>query len=108
MAGDLRASFEAAVGANRRLIDGLDDALVASGRKIADQVDLATETGEGQEVTKALYLLPHLMNILREMYATPKSRLEAGVDKEETLGKLAAVRDLRNRPAPSKKRASGE
>ncbi|QLQ11168.1 MAG: hypothetical protein HZY75_13295 [Nocardioidaceae bacterium] len=85
----------------------VDDALVEAGRAIADRVDAATEDGEGQEVTKALYLLPHLMNVLREMYATPKVRLEAGIAKEAAGGKLAAVRDLRQRQAPTKKRASG-
>jgi hypothetical protein len=79
---------------------------VESGRTIAERVDLACESGEGQEVTKALYLVPHLMNVLREMYATPKARKEAGLGQEEAGGKLAEVRDLRRRPAPTKKRAA--
>jgi hypothetical protein len=101
--GELRDAFDASVEASG-LIEPVDEALVESGRKIADRVDEATTTGEGQEVTKALYLLPHLMNVLREMYATPKVRREAGVGKEDARGKLAEVRDLRKRPAPSKKR----
>ena len=105
--GELREAFDLSVSSNRELIGSLDAALVESGRKIADRVDEATAAGEGQEVTKALYLLPHLMNVLREMYATPKARLEAGVGKEDAGGKLAAVRELRNRPAPTKKRATG-
>lgn len=103
--GDLRDAFDASVDANRQLVDDLDEALVESGRKIADRVDEATATGEGQEVTKALYLVPHMMNVLREMYATPKSRHEAGVGKEDARGKLASVREIRKRPAPSKKRS---
>lgn len=103
--GDLREAFDRSVGANKQLVGELDDALVEAGRVIADRVDEATSTGEGQEVTKALYLLPHLMNVLREMYATPKVRVEAGMTKEDARGKLAEVRDLRKRPAPSKKRA---
>lgn len=105
--GDLREAFDSSVDANQALIGPLDAALIESGRKIADRVDLATDSGEGQEVTKALYLLPHLMNVLREMYATPKARLEAGIGKEAAGGKLAEVRDLRKRPAPTKKRATG-
>lgn len=104
MAG-LGDAFEESVTANRELIPGLDAALVESGRAIAERVDAAVEAGEGQEVTKALYLLPHLMNVLREMYATPKARREAGVGKEGAGGRLAEVRELRKRPAPSKKRA---
>lgn len=105
--GDLRAAYDRTVDADRQLVDRLDDALVEAGRKIADRVDEATATGEGQEVTKALYLLPHLMNVLREMHATPDARLKAGVGKEDARGKLAAVRGLRDRPAPSKA-AAGE
>lgn len=102
--GDLREAFDRSVEANDQIADDLDAALVESGRKIADRVDEATATGEGQEVTKALYLLPHLMNVLREMHATPAVRLAAGIGKEGAGGKLAAVRDLRGRPAPTKKR----
>lgn len=104
--GDLRDAFDVSVKANKELVGKLDDAVVAAGRKIADQVDDAVENGEGQEVTKALYLVPHLMGILRELYATPKARREAGIGKEEARGKLAAIRDIRNRPAPSKKRGT--
>lgn len=104
--GDLREAFDRSVEANTQLVGGLDDALTEAGRKIADRVDVATASGEGQEVTKALYLVPHLMNVLREMYATPKARIDGGIGKEEVVGKLAEVRQLRKRPAPTKKRAS--
>lgn len=57
----------------------LDAALVAAGRKIAERIDEATASGEGMEVTKALYLVPHMMNALREMLATPAARLNAEV-----------------------------
>lgn len=106
MAG-LREAFDRTVSANRELSDDVDAALIESGRVIADQVDAAIEDGVGQEVTKALYLLPHLMNVLREMYATPKARRDAGVGQEEAGGKLAEIRAIRNRPAPTKKRATG-
>lgn len=101
--GDLRDAFDQTVEVNR-LVEPVDAALVEAGRKIADRVDDATATGEGQEVTKALYLVPHMVNILREMLATPAARRGAGL-KEEDRGKLAAVRDIRQRAAPSKKRA---
>lgn len=104
MAG-IRQAFDESVTANRELIGDLDAALIEAGRTVADRVDAAVDEGEGQEVTKALYLIPHLMNVLREMYATPKSRKDAGLGQEDAGGKLAAVRDLRKRPAPSKKRA---
>lgn len=102
--GDLREAFDRSVKANQQLVDQLDDALTAAGRKIADQVDEAVDIG-GQDATKALYLVPHLMNVLREMYATPKARLDAGIGKEDARDKLAEVRQIRKRPAPTKKRA---
>lgn len=41
---------------------------------IASQIDYAVTHGTGIEVTKALYLMPHLMNVLRELGATPDAR----------------------------------
>jgi hypothetical protein len=58
-----------------------------------DRVDEARATGEGQELTKALYLLPHMVNVLRELLATPASRQAAGLAGGEAKeGKLAALR----------------
>lgn len=51
-----------------------DAAAIASGRAIARQIDYSLQHGTGQEVTKALYLVPHLMNVLRELGATPTAR----------------------------------
>ena len=95
--GDLRDAFDATVEASI-LIRPVDSALVEAGRKIADQVDAATDTGEGQEVTKALYLVPHMMNILREMFATPASRKAAGIaDEEKAIGTLASLQAQRRK-----------
>lgn len=52
----------------------VDAAAIASGRAIARQIDYSLQHGTGQEVTKALYLVPHLMNVLRELGATPAAR----------------------------------
>lgn len=100
---DLRKAFDETAEANSELNPSLDAALIAAGRALADQVDAGVAEGEGHA---ALYLIPHIMNVLREMYATPKSRREADLGKEGAGGKLAEVRQLRNRPAPSKKRAA--
>lgn len=51
-----------------------DAAAIASGRAIARQIDYSLQHGTGQVVTKALYLVPHLMNVLRELGATPAAR----------------------------------
>ena len=102
--GDLRDAFDASVAAALKATDEgrldakRDAGLIEAGRKIADRVDEATEMGEGQEVTKALYLLPHLMNVMREMYVTPKARLEAGLTTKggaSSGSKLAQLQSLK-------------
>lgn len=68
-------------------LDASDEAVIQSGRMIASQIDYATTHGAGQEVTKALYLMPHLMNVLDELGATPEARRrikEAAGDAKET------------------------
>lgn len=96
---DLRGAFDRTAVANTELIGDLDAALVEAGRALADHIDSGADG--------SIFLVPHLMNVLREMFATPKARRDAGVGKEDAGGKLAEVRQLRNRPAPTKKRASG-
>lgn len=69
------------------VISAADDAAVQSGRMIAAQIDYAVVNCSGQEVTKALYLMPHLMNVLDELGATPEARRrikEAAGDTKET------------------------
>lgn len=91
----LRDAFEESVAASADMNPQLDAALVEAGRKIADRIDDAVATSEGPELSKALYLMPHLMNILREMLATPASRQAAGLKAKEgvrgNLGKLRSV-----------------
>lgn len=93
--GSLLDAYDGTVGANRELVAELDGALVEAGRAIAARVDAAVISDEGQEVTKALYLMPHLMNVLREMHATPASRLAAGLETTTKSGeKLARLRSV--------------
>lgn len=66
------AAFERSVAALN--LGPEDEALVASGRAFAQQVDYAVKHLLGQDVTKALYLLPNLVNVLRELGATPQAR----------------------------------
>lgn len=94
MMGSLAASFEATV-RESQMVRPVDAALVETGRKIAEQIDFAVENLTGQDLTKALYLSPHLVNILREMLATPAARQAAGlVDVAPAASKLAAVRAM--------------
>jgi hypothetical protein len=89
--GDLREAFDKTVSKSDQVED-VDAALLAAGRTIADRVDDAVANCEGQELTKALYLMPHLVNILRELLATPAAR-KGLPPKEKPLGKLALLKD---------------
>lgn len=89
--GELLDAYERTVKARAR--QEQDAALIETGRQIAAQIDVAVESLSGQELTKALYLSPHLVNILRELMATPAVRHAAGVSDdaaaaEDTLTKL--------------------
>lgn len=53
---------------------GKDAAVVMEARILARQIDTMVRYGVGTEVTKALYLIPHLTNQLRELGATPSAR----------------------------------
>ena len=91
--GDLRDAFDATTKACSQ-VQPVDAALVEAGRKIADQID-SVEDLEGEPVTKALYLMPPLVNILKEMLATPAARKAAGLDaKGATGGKLGQLRSI--------------
>lgn len=58
----------------------------------AKRIDEALEFGEGQEVTKALYLGPHLLNTLRELGGTPPGRAALSIEAP-VKGKLALLRE---------------
>lgn len=71
--GRLRTALDASVGANDAVTE-VDSAVVEAGRVLADHIDYAAQNLTGQDLTKALYLMPHLMNTLRELEATPAAR----------------------------------
>ena len=85
MAGLLTA-FDAAVAGNKQIEAVVDDAVVATGRSIAKAIDdiLADETATATDKTKALYLAPHLVAILRDLLATPLARKQMGLAAADT------------------------
>lgn len=95
----LRDAFDRSAGTSTDLNRDVDAGLLEAGRKIADRVDEAVATGEGLEVTKALYLVPHMVNVLREMLATPASRAHTknvapAAPASAPEGKLAKLRAI--------------
>ena len=70
-----------------------DRAAVDLALAYARRIDLALSEGDGPEVTKALYLGPHLLNTLRALGGAPAER--ANLHVEEVIGgKLAQLRAL--------------
>jgi ATP-dependent protease Clp ATPase subunit len=88
----LRAAVDESIAANRSLLPGIDAGLVAAARAVADRVDDAIAVCDGTELTKALYLIPHVNNLLREMLATPAARAAAKLSEVKPGGKLSAIR----------------
>jgi hypothetical protein len=51
-----------------------DGALVAAGRRLSQQLDLTAAAGDNTQLSKSMYLIPHLVTVLRELGATPAAR----------------------------------
>jgi len=79
-----------------------DQAAVDLALTYAERIDEALATAEGQEITKALYLGPHLLNTLRAIGGAPVERKALGVE-EAVGGKLAQLRSI-SQPKPTAKR----
>lgn len=94
--GPLRKAFEEAI-LNNHHIEDIDRSVVEAGRAIADAIDKITADPEATptEKTKALYLTPHLISILRELLATPLARKSAGlsVAEQKPASKLRLIQD---------------
>lgn len=102
--GDLAAAFEASVAANPDLTPA-DAGLIALGRLLARQIDEVMDSGSAAERTRSLYLGPHLLSVLRAMFATPEARHAAKKVRVEPTGKLAQMRALRDVSRPTTKQA---
>jgi hypothetical protein len=81
-----------------------DRGAVDLAKAYASAIDDLVATGQPDLIGKAMYLGPHLLGVLSSLGGTPSGRKALEL-KEEARGKLASIRDLRDRPAPTKKRA---
>jgi hypothetical protein len=70
----LTAAYDSAV--EQLKLKVMDGAAVSAGRAICQQIDIAGASGDPLRVTKALYLMPHLMTVLDKLGATPAARDE--------------------------------
>lgn len=94
--GPLLKSFEDALASNTHT-EAIDDAVIQAGRSIAQAIDdiLADPAATPTEKTKALYLTPHLVSILRELLATPLARKSLGLAaaEQKKAGRLTLIKD---------------
>ena len=92
----LLEAFDSAVAGNKQ-IEAVDAATVATGRSIAETIDkvLADDTATATDRTKALYLAPHLVSILKELLATPLARKQMGLATADTkkASRLQLIKD---------------
>ena len=76
----LSEAFETALVGNAQVAD-VDAAIIQTGRSIAASIVdiLADPEATATDRTKALYLTPHLVAILKELLATPAARKAVGL-----------------------------
>lgn len=90
----LAASVARAVAERGAELKPEDDAAVDLALRYANAIDAAISRG-GQDMTKGLYLGPHLLATLRELGCTPAGRVALVGKRDEAAGgksKLAAIR----------------
>lgn len=66
------SAFEATVGELQ--LQKVDQTLITAGRRLCEQMDMTAAAGDATQLSKSMYLIPHLINVLREMKATPAAR----------------------------------
>jgi hypothetical protein len=96
MAG-LLAAFNDAVAGNRQIELKVDDAIIESGRAVAKAIDdtIADPEASAADKVKALYLIPHIVSILRELLATPAARKSFGVAANDTK-KASRIQNIKD------------
>lgn len=89
-------AFNNAVQENKQT-EPVDEALIEAGRSIAKAIDDISHSPDATatEKTKALYLTPHLVGILRELLATPAARKAVGLATADSkkASRLSLIRD---------------
>lgn len=89
---EMRKAYDRTVELSKDIKD-VDVGAVQLGREYVDRIDEAIATCEGQELTKALYLGPHILGVFRELLATPAARAAADRgDDDNVSGKLKHLR----------------
>lgn len=98
--GSVRKALEDAISANKELMP-VDAALVELARTTASAIDdvVADPEATTTEKTKALYLIPHIQSLLKEMLATPAARKAFGLTAADAkpASRLALIKKAANK-----------
>lgn len=96
-AGNLLLSVCAAIEAAGDSITPIDDGAVALAKTYAATIDEVIDSGDPMAITKALYLGPHLLNVLGVLGLTPEARKQVAgqVAEAKTGSKLAQLRAVK-------------
>lgn len=93
---NLLNAYESALVGNKQT-EAVDSAIIESGRTLAKSIEdiLADPEATATDKTKALYLMPHLVSILRELLATPQARKAVGIAATEVkkASRIANIKD---------------
>lgn len=76
-------------------LEPADAAACAAARRLAIQLDASATVLDPTVQTKAAYMMPHLINVLRELGATPAARASLKNAKGDESGKSAKLTALR-------------
>lgn len=76
-------------------LEPADAAACAAARRLAVQLDASATVLDPTVQTKAAYMMPHLINVLRELGATPAARAAVKNAKGDESGKSAKLTALR-------------
>ena len=91
----MRLAVDTTVSGTREVNPVMDAAVIEGAQVFADQLDEVLANGSSWEVTKALYLMPHLKNYLEAMLATPAARRAAGIAAVDSgKGRLAHLQSV--------------
>lgn len=103
--GPLEAKVDAATSKMAWLEDS-DAAVVELAKTYARRIDDAIAMEAGPDVTKALYLGPHLLNTIRALGGAPEERLAITAPQENTAKEVDPVDDLHKKRQERRRNAA--